>query len=151
MQGKKRYLALILFIIIGLVTFSFANPEDQLEPVGDAVKKVDDSTELKEEKTEAEKAVEEAELLPSIETVEEATTIIQNTVTSQPVKDKLVNRVEEAKKAIDTSELVATVEKMVEEAKNKDDINASEVYFTQNNIEQLTGNMEPGTVKETYT
>ena len=148
MQGKKRYLALILFIIIGLVTFSFANPEDQLEPVGDAVKKVDDSTELKEEKTEAEKAVEEAELLPSIETVEEATTIIQNTVTSQPVKDKLVNRVEEAKKAIDTSELVATVEKMVEEAKNKDDINASEVYFTQNNIEQLTGNMEPGTVKE---
>ena len=148
MQGKKRYLALILFIIIGLVTFSFANPEDQLEPVGDAVKKVDDSTELKEEKTEAEQAVEEAELLPSIETVEEATTIIQNTVTSQPVKDKLVNRVEEAKKAIDTSELVATVEKMVEEAQNKDDIYASEVYFTQNNVEQLTGNMEPGTVKE---
>lgn len=148
MQGKKRYLALILFIIIGLVTFSFANPEDQLEPVGDAVKKVDDSTELKEEKTEAEKAVDEAELLPSIETVEDAMTIIQNTVTDVPKKETLVNRVEEAKKAIDTSELVATVEKMVEEATNKDDITASENYFIQNNIENLTGNMEPGAVKD---
>ena len=148
MQGKKRYLALILFIIIGLVTFSFANPEEQLEPVGEAVKKVDDSTELNEEKTEAEKAVEEAELLPSIETVEEATTIIEQTVTQTQNKQNLVNRVQQAEKAIDASELVSTVEKMVEEAKNKEDITASKQYFTNNNVEEVTENMETGVVKD---
>ena len=148
MQGKKRYLALILFLIIGLVTFSFASPNDELEPVEGNVKKVTDNSNNKVEKTEAEKAVEEAELRPSEETVEEAEEIIEESVTNTQVRQELTQRLEVVEEAIDASELVATVERMVEESEDKDDILASEIYFNDNDVEVITGNMDPGDVKD---
>ena len=145
MQGKKRYLALILFIVIGLIGFTFANPNEELEPVDSNVKKV---TENKPEK-EAEKAVEKAELRPSTETVEEAEEIIEESVTLNPVvRQELTERLEVVEEAIDASELVATVERMVEESEDKDDILASEIYFNDNDVEVITGNMDPGDVKD---
>ena len=145
MQGKKRYLALILFIVIGLIGFTFANPNEELEPVDSNVKKV---TENKPEK-EAEKAVEKAELRPSAETVEEAEEIIEESVTLNPVvRQELTERLEVVEEAIDASELVATVERMVEESEDKDDILASEIYFNDNDVEVITGNMDPGDVKD---
>jgi len=145
MQGKKRYLALILFIVIGLIGFTFANPNEELEPVESNVKKV---AENKPEK-EAEKAVEKAELRPSTETVEEAEEIIEESVTLNPVvRQELTERLEVVEEAIDASELVATVERMVEESENKDDILASEYYFDLNDIERITGNMNPGDVRD---
>ena len=148
MQGKKRYLALILFLIIGLVTFSFANPNDELEPVEENVKKVSDNSNNEVEQTEAEKAVEQAELRPSEETVEEAEEIIEESVTNTQVRQELTQRLEVVEEAIDASELIATVERMVEESENRDDILASEYYFDTNDIEKITGNMDPGDVKD---
>ena len=80
MQGKKRYLALVLFLLLGLVTFSFANPDEQLEPVEGNVKKVEDHKGEKKIQTKFDKAeelVERAEQNPTEEIIAEAEEAIE--------------------------------------------------------------------------
>ena len=158
MQGKKRYLALILFVLIGLVTFSFANPEEELEPVEETTSNVSEAPNKKEEEKkettilqpleQAEEAVEQAEENPTQQTIQNAITIIERVIEEEPIRESLIQRVEVAEEAIDVAALVQTVENMVKTATKHEDIDASETYFDNNNVEEEAQNMTEGPTKD---
>ena len=158
MQGKKRYLALILFVLIGLVTFSFANPEEELEPIEETTSNVSEAPNKKEEEKkettilqpleQAEEAVEQAEENPTQQTIQNAITIIERVIEEEPIRESLIQRVEVAEEAIDVAALVQTVENMVKTATKHEDIDASETYFDNNNVEEEAQNMTEGPAKD---
>ena len=154
MQGKKRYLALVLFLLLGLITFSFANPDDQLEPVEGNVKKVSEQKEEKRVQSkfeEAKELVEKAEQNPTPEIIAEAEEILEEAQQEQPElvqEEDLVNRLNNTEPAIDAAALINAVEKMIDEATKKDDVSAAKTYFDNNNVATVTNNLEDGTVKE---
>ena len=123
MQGKKRYLALVLFLLLGLITFSFANPDDQLEPVEGNVKKVSEQKDEKKVQTKFEKAeelVKQAEQNPTEEIIAEAEEAIEEAEQEEPElveEEDLVNRLNNTEPAIDAAALISAVEKMIDEAK----------------------------------
>ena len=154
MQGKKRYLALVLFLLLGLITFSFANPDDQLEPVEGNVKKVSEQKDEKKVQTKFEKAeelVEQAEQNPTEEIIAEAEEAIEEAEQEEPElveEEDLVNRLNNTEPAIDAAALISAVEKMIDEASKKDDVVAAKTYFDNNKVATVTDTLEDGTVKE---
>ena len=154
MQGKKRYLALVLFLLLGLITFSFANPDDQLEPVEGNVKKVSEQKDEKKVQTKFEKAeelVEQAEQNPTEEIIAEAEEAIEEAEQEEPElveEEDLVNRLNNTEPAIDAAALIRAVEKMIDEANKKDDVVAAKTYFDNNKVATVTDTLEDGTVKE---
>lgn len=154
MQGKKRYLALVLFLLLGLITFSFANPDDQLEPVEGNVKKVSEQKDEKKVQTKFEKAeelVEQAEQNPTEEIIAEAEEAIEEAEQEEPElveEEDLVNRLNNTEPAIDAAALISAVEKMIDEASKKDDVVAAKTYFDNNNVATVTDTLEDGTVKQ---
>ena len=147
MEGKKKYFALVLFLLLGMITYTFANPNEQLEDEKTSSTFIDYSEE-KVAKSIAEKIVEKVEEDPTEENVREALTVIEETVTHEVTRQNLHQRVEDAKEAIDVAALVAKVENMINESKEKSDITESKNYFVTNNVEQEANNMDDGNVKE---
>lgn len=147
MEGKKKYFALVLFLLLGMITYTFANPNEELEEKKTSSNFVDYSEE-KEVNSLAEKIVEKVEQQPTEENITEALTVIEETVTQEVTRQNLNQRVEEAKEAIDVAALVTKVETMINDSKEKADITESKNFYITNNVEQEANNMDEGNVKE---
>ena len=171
MEGKKRYIAIILFLLICLMLFTFATTGDEeleagngngndIQEVtnkGDSDKEEEkDSDSEKEESNNqnssstgssnngnsnagddedlegtgntdnsawdnALKAVEELEKVLTDDQLNIARELVEEITNSDQYKE-LIERVEDAEDAIDATALVETLEKMVEEAAKREDI-----------------------------
>ena len=98
MNGKKRYLAIILFLLIGLTIFAFANPDEEKELEGkdngtsEKVENKDDKEDQKED--------EDSELVNSDTDDKES---IENS-NKENNKDKVDNTNKNARKAVEKAE-----------------------------------------------
>lgn len=130
-----------------MITYTFANPNEELEEKKTSSNFIDYSEE-KEVNSLAEKIVEKVEQQPTEENITEAITVIEETVTQEVTRQNLNQRVEEAKEAIDVAALVTKVETMINDSKEKADITESKNFYITNNVEQEANNMDEGNVKE---
>lgn len=118
MQIKKRYFVIALVLLLGLTTFSFANPKEEMgsrktaKGISETV-----TNDIKENNSysEALEAVEEAEENPTEETVETARNEIRNAndATEEQVQN-LQQRVDVVEETIDVAALVKEVEVLAE-------------------------------------
>ena len=170
MEGKKRYVAIVLFLLIGLTLFAFANPiEEEKGSKGNGSKDTEvtdketvDGT-LGEVGTEnqnqpqvqvvdnsyanALSAVEKAE--GSLDEVDvDAARDLVDRVTNQNQKNELTERLDIIEEAIDAIELVETLEKMVEEATEREDIEDSIDYRKDEEIIQKVDALRNEEVQE---
>ena len=159
MEGKKRYVAIVLFLLIGLTLFTFANPveeekgskgngsnkpevsdkdttdgtlgslENQQQNPTQVLNQVAEDTSYED----ALAAVERAEASLEELDVEEARDLIEQ-VTNQNQKDELTERVDIVEEAIEAIKLVEELEKMVEDAEEREDILSSVDYRTDKEI-----------------
>ena len=172
MEGKKRYVAIVLFLLIGLTLFTFANPvEEQKGSKGNGSKDsevtdkdtVDGTLGTDEEQNQVQPQVQNqvadnsyANALAavvkaegSLETLDvEAARDLINRVTNQNQKDELTERLDVVEEAIDAIELVETLEKMVEEATDRDGILDSIDYRTDEEIIQKVDALRNEDVQE---
>ena len=170
MEGKKRYVAIVLFLLIGLTLFAFANPiEEEKGSKGNGSKDTEvtdketvDGT-LGEVGTEnqnqpqvqvvdnsytnALRAVEKAEGSLAEVDVDTARDLV-NRVTNQNQKNELTERLDIIEEAIDAIELVETLEKMVEEATEREDIEDSIDYRKDEEIIQKVDALRNEEVQE---
>ena len=172
MEGKKRYVAIVLFLLIGLTLFTFANPvEEEKGSKGNGSKDpevtdkdtVDGTLGTDEEQNQVQPQVQNqvadnsyANALAavvkaegSLETLDvEAARDLINRVTNQNQKDELTERLDVVEEAIDAIELVETLEKMVEEATDRDGILDSIDYRTDEEIIQKVDALRNEDVQE---
>ena len=147
MQIKKRYFVVVLVLLLGLTTFSFANPSEKMESKKTAKGISQTVTNEKKEEhsySEALEAVEEAEENPTIETVETARNEIRNAqnVTENQVQN-LEQRVEVVEQTIDVAALVKEIETLAEVKETRE--SAKEKYP---NAETAVNNLTDGEIKE---
>ena len=158
MEGKKRYVAIVLFLLIGLTLFTFANPvEEQKGSKGNGSNKPEvtdkDTTDgtlgsaENQNQTQTQvlnqvadnsyedalAAVERAESTFEDLDVEEARDLIEQ-VTNQNQKEELTERLDIVEEAIEAIKLVEELEKMVEDAEKRDDILSTVDYRTDKEI-----------------
>ena len=170
MEGKKRYVAIVLFLLIGLTVFTFANPvEEQKGSKGNGSNgsEVTDKEDNTSDGTlgpvenqnqnqnlvqvpnqnqgigqteaadtsydDALEAVVRAEATFDELDIENARDLIEE-VTNQNQKDELTERVDIIEEAIEAIGLVETLEKMVEDATKRDEIESSLDYRTDEEI-----------------
>ena len=127
MQFKKRYVVVVVLLLLGLTTFTFASPrqvEKQKTSKGISERV---SSDKKENKSYAEalQAVEDAEGNPTLDTVETARNEIRNAddATVEQV-NQLEQRVEVVEETIDVAALVKEVETLAEVKETRDDAKA---------------------------
>ena len=146
MQFKKRYVVVVVLLLLGLTTFTFASPrqvEKQKTSKGISERV---SSDKKENKSYAEalQAVEDAEENPTLETVETARNEIRNAddATVEQV-NQLEQRVEVVEETIDVAALVKEVETLAEVKETRDDAKAK-----YPNAETEVNKLEEGDVKD---
>lgn len=147
MQGKKRYIVVALFLLIGLTTFSFAAPKEELKEkktIKGTSEKIANDKKVNNSYTDALEAVEEAEENPTLETVETARIEIQRAddATVQQ-REELENRIEEVVEYIDVAALVTELETLVSV---KETIPTAETKYP--NAETEVEKMDEGEVKD---
>ena len=147
MQGKKRYLVVALFLLIGLTTFSFAAPKEELKEkktISGTSEKVTNDKKVNNSYTDALEAVEEAEENPTLETVETARTEVQRAddATVQQ-REELQNRIEVVEESIDVAALVTELETLVTV---KETIPTAEDKYPA--VETALDEMDEGDVKD---
>ena len=188
MEGKKRYIAIVLFLLIGLTLFAFANPVEEekglektngngkeTSEVSDKKDKSDDNDGTLETEDEdntqtqaqvlnqqnaqqvdntyanALAAVEKAEqaLANELENVdsdsvkellEDARDLI-DAVTNDNSKNELTERADIVEEAIDAIALVEALERLVNNAENKDGIQEAIDYRTDNQVNETVENL----------
>lgn len=147
MQGKKRYFVVVLFLLLGLTTFTFASPREfskSQKPKNGTSEKVSNDTQARKSYAEAVEAVEEAEEDPTLETVENARLEIQNAddATDDQVT-QLQNRVNVVENTIDVAALVSELEELV---KAKETFDTASLKYPTADTE--VNKLEEGNVKE---
>lgn len=147
MQGKKRYFVIVLFLLLGLTTFTFASPREfskSQKPKNGTSEKVSNDTQARKSYAEAVEAVEDAEEDPTLETVENARTEIQNAddATDDQIT-QLQNRVNVVENTIDVAALVSELEELV---KDKETFDTASLKYPTADTE--VNKLEEGNVKE---
>ena len=127
MQFKKRYVVVVVLLLLGLTTFTFASPrqvEKQKTSKGISERVSNDKKENKSY-AEALQAVEDAEENPTLDTVETARNEIRNAddATVEQI-NQLEQRVEVVEETIDVAALVKEVETLAEVKETRDDAKA---------------------------
>lgn len=192
MQGKKKYVALILFLVIGLIVFTFANPADNDEKKtsdktnseevveNEVVKdeETNDTFELQQnddalvnkEEVNLQQVIEQTDLsvvdndgyekaLQAVKKAEEslilkdyndAQALVNNLVDSSN-KEELVKRLENVLAGINASELVAKLEKMVNEATKLADMNDARDFNDDNKVKETIETLANESLKESLT
>ena len=135
MKIRKRYLALALFLFVGLASFTFANPAENAK------------TTIKKEKNSYTEALETVEKLEKEPTIEKVKTAREEILAAEDATVKQVNvlqtRVDVAEDSIDVANLVSELEKLVEKKESYEE--AKEKYPR---VESKVNNLTDGNVKE---
>ena len=155
MEGKKKYIAIILFLLIGLGVFTFANPDEELgtnngsnnggqqqvetddndDNTQDVLEEVEEDNDnntgsnnnvnnvvtRNDAYAKALAAVQKLEQVLTEKQAETARDLVEEVTNSKQYAD-LIARVENAEDAMDATKLVEELEKMVEEAAARTDI-----------------------------
>ena len=138
MDGKKKYIVLLVLLFLGFSVVSFAGGNDETATIGN-----NDSIKTPEEK--AEEIIEKVENNPTEEIINEALQIIEEV--EQEERQEFINRVENTRPAIDPSQKIASVENMVLDATSKENIKDAKTYFDNNDVENSTNELDEGNVK----
>lgn len=140
---KKRYIAVVLFLLVGLPTFVFANPSDDAEQES-LSKTVSNSVLERHSYSEAVKAVDEAVKNLTVDTVETARNEINNaTDATEEQIHNLQQRVIDVEETIDVVALVKEVETLADKVETRE--LAKEKY---NNAIIEVNKLDEGEVKE---
>ena len=135
MKIRKRYLALALFLFVGLASFTFANPAENAK------------TAEKKEKNSYTEALETVEKLEKEPTIENVNTAREEILAAEDATVEQVNvlqtRVDVAEDSIDVANLVSELEKLVEKKESYEE--AKEKYPR---VESKVNNLTDGNVKE---
>ena len=135
MKIRKRYLALALFLFVGLASFTFANPTENAK------------TAEKKEKNSYTEALETVEKLEKEPTIENVKTAREEILAAEDANVEQVNvlqtRVDVAEDSIDVANLVSELEKLVEKKESYKE--AKEKYPR---VESKVNNLTDGNVKE---
>ncbi|MDD6388878.1 MAG: right-handed parallel beta-helix repeat-containing protein [Bacilli bacterium] len=135
MKIRKRYLALALFLFVGLASFTFANPTENAK------------TAEKKEKNSYTEALETVEKLEKEPTIENVKTAREEILAAEDANVEQVNvlqtRVDVAEDSIDVANLVSELEKLVEKKESYEE--AKEKYPR---VESKVNNLTDGNVKE---
>ena len=135
MKIRKRYLALALFLFVGLASFTFANPTENAK------------TAEKKEKNSYTEALENVEKLEKEPTIENVKTAREEILAAEDANVEQVNvlqtRVDVAEDSIDVANLVSELEKLVEKKESYKE--AKEKYPR---VESKVNNLTDGNVKE---
>ena len=141
MQGKKRYLVIALFLILGLTTFTFANPKEELSSQKKSSSESEKITSDKKENksyADAIEAVEEAEANPTEANVVTARNEITTANDATPAQvQELQTRITVVEESIDVAALVTEVETLAEVEETREE--AREKYQTaETEVNKLT-------------
>ena len=135
MKIRKRYLALALFLFVGLASFTFANPAENAK------------TTIKKEKNSYTEALETVEKLEKEPTIENVKTAREEILAAEDANVEQVNvlqtRVDVVEDSIDVANLVSELEKLVEKKESYEE--AKEKYPR---VESKVNNLTDGNVKE---
>ena len=135
MKIRKRYLALALFLFVGLASFTFANPTENAK------------TAEKKEKNSYTEALETVEKLEKEPTIENVKTAREEILAAEDANVEQVNvlqtRVDVAEDSIDVANLVSELEKLVEKKESYEE--AKEKYPR---VESKVNNLTDGNIKE---
>ena len=196
MEGKKKYFALIIFLFLGLMIFTFANPAEEEKEFkgGDkeqsetVTNKRQDTTEEDDEDEQDQQQVQQnlvtnnnqgnaqggnqgnnpgqTPVVPEDTTLRDALAAVEkaegtytqndvnaakdlvNNVTDTTEKGKLEERLEEVEAGINALALLENLEKQVEEANKKADMNDATDYRNENEIANKIEALKNETVKE---
>ncbi len=149
MEGKKKYIALIIFLFLGLMIFTFASsPEEKLEDVGTGKKKGDSTEEVSEKKEDTEK-----ETLEAVEeTTNETDNIInragfyQNPAISGTGAASFVPL--DKDNSTKAKQLVEQLENMVQQATSEEEIGSARDFRKKETIQDVVEQLENGSVKD---
>ena len=182
MEGKKKYIAIVLFLLIGLSLFTFANPKDDKKKLNDDDKnseEVEDNDSENEKEEEKEDSTDKedgtivednsnkgnnatakpdngyAKALKAVEVAENTLSSVDSDsarklvklVTDKKLKQKLASRLDAVDAAIDATELVEALEKLVNDSLNKDDLNNAVSYRDNNSLGKVIEDLTIATVK----
>ena len=135
MKIRKRYLALALFLFVGLASFTFANPAENAK------------TAEKKEKNSYTEALETVEKLEKEPTIENVNTAREEILAAENATVEQVNvlqtRVDVVEDSIDVANLVSELEKLIEKKESYEE--AKEKYPR---VESKVNNLTDGNVKE---
>lgn len=140
MEGKKKYLILLVLLLLGFSVISFAGGNDE-EDTGLT------NDEYKTNIQKAEEIVEEVENNPTEQIIEEALEVIEE-VEDEVEREQLVERVENTRPGINPALQITEVENMVTNASSKEDITDAKNHFNDNNVAASTDELEEGNLKD---
>ena len=171
MEGKKRYIALVIFLFLALMIFTFANPGEEDKEFTDGGNKeqteqVDKNEQTKEENTENQEnnqtennqvkdnsyetalaAVEKAEASYKQDDVDAAKELV-NKVTDPTKKGELEDRLDEVEAGIEVMSLIQELEYQVAKSENKDDLNDAKDYRDEHEVAEKVAALTNEKVKE---
>ncbi len=137
MNGKKRYLVVLLVLLLlsfSVISFAGRNENNSNEmDIALNVENIEEAVELVENNPTEESIKEVLEVLEEVENLEE--------------RETLTERVENARPAVNPAELITSVEKMVDDAEDKNGIQEAQKYFDDNSIQKSTYELSDGNVK----
>lgn len=171
MEGKKKYIALVIFLFLALMIFTFANPGEEEKEFTDGGNKeqteqVDKNDTTKEENTENQEnnqtennqvkdnsyatalaAVEKAEASYKQDDVDAAKELV-NKVTDPTKKGELEDRLEEVEAGIEVMSLIQELEYQVAKSENKEDLNDAKDYRDEHEVAEKVAALTNEKVKE---
>ncbi len=171
MEGKKKYIALVIFLFLALMIFTFANPGEEEKEFTDGGNKeqteqVDKNDTTKEENTENQEnnqtennqvkdnsyetalaAVEKAEASYKQDDVDAAKELV-NKVTDPTKKGELEDRLEEVEAGIEVMSLIQELEYQVAKSENKEDLNDAKDYRDEHEVAKKVAALTNEKVKE---
>lgn len=163
-MDKKKIIGIVVFIILGLVIFTFANPAPStLDPVDEPGQedKQPDKDKQPEEDKENEQDEDDSETVGNIEDEEQDESVVdyyqlaleavikaegslvQDDIdaakdlinnVNEDLKEDLVNRVENVQNVVDYNKLLTELENKVNSSTNKDELNSARDYNTTNEL-----------------
>lgn len=161
-MNKKKTFAVILFLIMAVFSFTFANPSPELKRTEDSSNeqeenKVDkDSNDDESSNTKvstsnsylvAKKAVEKAEYSLSLEDLNNALKLVKK-LSNGKNKDALSDRLNEVQKTIDAIALVENLEEKIANVSSIDDVNGARDYRSSEAIVELVNSLTNQSVKD---
>lgn len=170
MEGKRKYIALVLFLFLALSIFAFANPgkedkeftdggnKEQTEQVDKNDSKDENSKNQENIQTEnnevkdnsyetALEAVKKAEASYKQEDVDAAKDLV-NKVTDPTKKGELEDRLEEVEAGIEAMALIQELEYQIARSENKEDLNDAKDYRDENEVANKVAALTNEKVKE---
>ena len=163
-MDKKKIIGIVVFIILGLVIFTFANPAPStLDPVDEPGQedKQPDKDKQPEEDKENEQDEDDSETVGNIEDEEQDESVVdyyqlvleavikaegslvQDDIdaakdlidnVNEDLKEDLVNRIENVQNVVDYNKLLTELENKVNSSTNKDELNSARDYNTTNDL-----------------